>query len=185
MPSRPQKDQGMAPSLRYALRRTLVFVTFAALLGSTAVAPPVQERLGELELSLDAKSWRIERPAQHILNIVPIGKMAKTGRPVVVTKTESNNLRDCEALARAQLPGSLYEEPKGLEVEVGGLRAFAVHAHTRCRNATPTGMAICIPHGGIGYVLTNRIAGCRAGGGNPFSGDDWFEDLIRGIRFVP
>ena len=124
-------------------------------------------------------------PAQHILNVVPLGTMAETARPVVITHSASNNLRDCEVQARAQLPESLYDKPKGREVEVGGLKAVAVHAHTRCRNATPTGIAICIPHRSIGYVVTNRIVGCRTVSGNPFSGSDWFDDLINGIRFAP
>jgi hypothetical protein len=65
------------------------------------------------------------------------------------------------------------------------LRGVAVHAHTRCRNATPIGIAVCVPHRGIGYVLVNRSDDCRTVGGNPFSGMDWFENLIKGIRFTP
>ncbi len=175
----------MASCLPYLLPRMLAIVAFAALFGSAAVAQLMRENLGELKLSIDAKSWRIERPAQHILNVVPIGTMAKTGRPVVVTQVASNNLRDCEVLARAQLPETLYYQLEEREVKVGGLKAVAVHAHTRCRNATPTGIAICIPHRGIGYVLTNRIVGCRTVSGSPFSGSDWFDDLISGIRFAP
>ena len=179
------EDQGMALCLRHPLRRILAVVAFAALFESAAEAQLVRERFGELELSIDAKSWRIERPAQHILNVVPLGTMAETARPIVITHSASNNLRECEVQARAQLPESLYDKPKGREVEVGGLKAVAVHANTRCRNATPTGIAICIPHRGIGYVVTNRIVGCRTVSGNPFSGSDWFDDLINGIRFAP
>lgn len=175
----------MARHLRYALRRMLEIVAIVVLFGATALAQPVRERFGDLDLSLDAESWRIERPAHHILNVVPIGKMADTGRPVVITRSASSDLEDCEALARAQLPGRLYDEPKSREVEVGGLKAVAVHARTRCRNATPSGVAICIQHRGTGYVLTNRIAGCRSVSGNPFSGNAWFEELTRGVRFAP
>jgi hypothetical protein len=175
----------MALGVRDALRRTLECVFFALLFGSTAVAQPVREHFGELELSIDTRNWRIERFAQHIMTVVPIGTMAKTGRPVVVTQAASKDLADCEILARAQLPVSLYNEPLLGEVEVGGLKAVWVHAQTRCRNATPTGIAVCIPHRGFGYVLTNRIIGCRMAGGNPFSGNDWFEDLTKGIRFAP
>jgi hypothetical protein len=170
---------------RYVLRRTFEFVTLACLFGAAAVAQPVREQFGEMELSIDTGNWRIERPAQHIVNIVPIGAMANKAHPVVMTQATSNDLSSCEDIARAQLPGSLYADPKRREVEVGGMGAVAVYARTRCRNATPTGIAVCIPHRGIGYVLVNRIDGCRTAAGNPFSGIDWFEDLLKGIRFAP
>jgi hypothetical protein len=175
----------MALRMRYLLRRVLAIVALATLLGSAAMAQLMREHFGELELSTDAKSWRIERPAQHLLTIVPIGTMAKTASPVLVTQAAITNFADCEVLARAQLPEPLYHQPEGQEVEVGGLKAVAVHAQTRCRNATPTGIALCIPHRGIGYVLTNRIGECRMVSGSPFSGSDWFDNLTKGIRFAP
>lgn len=175
----------MAQFLRKAHRHALGFVAFAVLLGLPAAAQPISEQVGALALALDGKSWRIERSADGIVNIVPIGAMAKTARTVIVTRAASKDLGDCEDLARAQLPASLYGEPTSREVNVGGLKAVAFNARTRCRNATPTGMVVCIPYRGVGYLLTNRISGCRSSDGNPFSGSGWFEDLMSGIRFMP
>jgi hypothetical protein len=83
------------------------------------------------------------------------------------------------------LPTSLYVEPTRRDVVVGGVNAVAFSARTRCRNATPLGMVVCVPYRSVGYVLADRIVGCRDSDGNAFSGSDWFEDLIGGIRFTP
>ncbi len=175
----------MAPRLRSLLQHTLELVTFIIVFGSIAESEPIRKRFGELVLSIDSKHWRIERPAQHTLNVVPIGALAKTRRPIVVTQSASHDLRGCEVLARTQLPESLYGVIEARAIEVGGLQAVSVQAHTRCRNATPTGVAICIPHRGIGYVLTDRISGCRSAGGSAFSGGNSLEELTTGVQFGP
>lgn len=175
----------MSQRLRSALRWALPLALLAGLPGAPPVAQTARERLGEMELSIDATSWRIERPAQHGLKLVPIGEMAKAAGTVVVTQASSRNLADCEAHARAQLSGFHYDSPTSAQIEVGGLPAVAMYAPTRCRNATPKGIAVCIPYRGMGYVLVNRIEGCRTGdGGNPFAGRDWFRGLLEGIRFT-
>jgi hypothetical protein len=176
----------MASWLRYLLQSTLVLVASGALIGSAALAEPTRELFGQLQLSIDAKSWRIERPAGNILIVVPIGTLAMERRLVVITQTASSDLRDCEAQARVQLGKPLYGDQKAHEVEIGGVKAIAVRASPGCRNAAPRGVAICIPHRGIGYVLADRIIDCQnAGVGGLISGSDWFQELTRGIRFVP
>jgi len=81
----------------------------------------------------------VEHPAQDTSNIVPIGTMAHTAGLVIITRSASSDLGKCEGLARAQPPGSLYDEPKQREVKVGGLIAVAVQARTTCRMRRPTG----------------------------------------------
>jgi hypothetical protein len=169
------------PSVRLA--RT-TFVVFAIVCGAEAMAEPKLERFGDMVLTFDGQRWEVVRSAPNILNVRPIGALAKIGRPIILTQGTSRNLRECESEARSNLPSSLFADHLVGETSVAGLQAITLRAHTRCRNATPPGVSICIPYRDASYVLTHRIASCRDFGGSPYSGADWFDELIAGIRFV-
>ena len=174
----------MPANLPHLLRRAMSVLAFGIVLGSVAMADPKRESLGALDIAVDTTRWRVERPAPHVLTIVPIDALAKRQRHITIMQAISPDLADCERLARVQLPASLYNEAKAWPIDVGGSKAVALHASTRCRNATPRGVAICVPHQGKAYVVVDRIEGCRAAG-NPFSSTDLFDELIRSIRFSP
>src|SRR6266704_2308773 len=102
----------------------------------------------------------------------PIGAIAEMHGPVSVSRSPSDGIDSCEALARDELPESLYEKPTSQAIEVAGLAVFRFVAHTRCRNATPQGVVICAHNGGSAFLLTMRLVSCRSGPGSPFSRTD-------------
>jgi hypothetical protein len=174
---------GLARRLPSAGLWRTTFAAFAIVCGAEAMAEPRLERLGDMVLTFDDQRWEIVRSAPNILSVRPIGSLAKTGRPMTLTQGTSRNLQECEGEARSKLPSSLFTEHLVGEIIVADLQAITLRAHTRCRNATPHGVSICIPYRGVSYVLTHQIASCREVGGSPFSDANWFEDLIAGIRF--
>jgi hypothetical protein len=112
----------------------------------------------------------------------PIGAIAEMHGPVSVSRKPSDGIDSCEGLARIELPGSLYEKPTSQAVEAAGLAALRFVAHTRCRNATPQGVVICIHNRGSAFLSMNLVS-CRSRAGSPFSRTDPLQELIGGIRF--
>lgn len=141
-------------------------------------------RLGEMELSYDTTRWRAEPASGNSATMRPIGDVARKLDPVVVDHSPAGDRR-CEHLARGKLAGGPYDEPTISTTEIAGRPATRITAHTRCRNAMPRGVVICIEHRGAAYLLSATAPSCRSGGHNLFSGIDPLKELADGIRFLP
>jgi hypothetical protein len=165
--------------------RVLLSFAFIFWSGLSARAEPLTLRLGEMELVYDAARWRADATSDASVMMQPIGALATVLDPVRVTKAPDIGRDGCEGLARTQLSASLYDRPTIVPFAVANVRAIRMEAHSRCRNAMPSGVAVCMPYRGSGYVLTVSQTGCRDGARNLFSGIDPLEELVRGIRFVP
>jgi hypothetical protein len=167
-----------------SVMRTVLSLACLLWFGSTALAAePRTLRLGHMELVYDAERWIAERSNDNLVTMRPIGAIAEMHGPVSVSRKPSDGIDNCEGLARIELPGSLYEKPTGQAVEVAGLAALRFVAHTRCRNATPQGVVICIHNRGSTFLLTMNLVSCRGRAGSPFSRTDPLQELIGGIRF--
>lgn len=179
------------PRMRWGVgRRLLCLLQFSVLLTAasfTATAQTTHVRLGALEMVLDG---RAPRAGCAVLGVRPAssgrraGDLARHVRSFFVMQTPIGDLDACEALARAQLE-SLYDEPRVRTIDVESVQAVEARAHTRCRNLTPAGAAICIPYRGFAYLLVDRIAGCQSGGLMLRSTADWLDRIVGSIRFPP
>jgi hypothetical protein len=174
---RPHVGGGLLPLIQVSALLTL--------LTHAATAQTTRLRVGELEMALDGQSWRFEQEEPTSLRLVPIGKMSEHARPVLVTRTPIDGLGNCEALARAQLAQFRYGEPKVRMIDVGSVQAVQASAHSRCRNLTPVGTAICIPYRGWAYLIVDRIVGCKNAGLALRSTGDWFDDVVGSVRLSP
>ena len=153
--------------------------------GLAFAAEPRTFRLGKMEIAYDPGRWSSERGRESSVTMLPIGALAQSLTPVVITRaSESRGLDDCSVLARQVLRQDLYVEPTTSPMGVAERPAIRFTAHTRCRNSTPSGVAICTYHAGSGYVLSMTIASCRTGGGG-LGGPDTLDEFTQGIRFVP
>ncbi|RZI38760.1 hypothetical protein EGT07_32555, partial [Herbaspirillum sp. HC18] len=131
-------------------------------------ADPRSLRLGDVEVVYDGERWNAEAAGQDGFAMQPIGTAARKLDPVHISKVPSESAEACTALARSRLPISLYDEPTAAPIDIAGVRAIRLTAHTRCRNAMPQGVVVCAYHRGNSYLLTASKAGCRSGGVNLF-----------------
>jgi hypothetical protein len=152
--------------------------------GTLAAAQTHSVRIGDMELDYDASRWRPEPGGADEVAMHPIGAAGVKLDPVHLERFPRSQREDCETLAPAQLPASLYEEPMADVTTVAGLPSLRMEAHTRCRNAMPTGVVICTAHHGSVYVLTANRPSCDSGGRNLFSGIDPLQELVGGITFA-
>ena len=113
-----------------------------------------------------------------------IGDSARELDPVMVDRDPAG-IADCGQLARRKLGHQLYDEATQSVTEIAGRPAVRLAAHTRCRNAMPQGVVICVEHRGTAYLLSATRPGCRSGGRNLFSGIDPLLELADGVRFLP
>jgi hypothetical protein len=152
--------------------------------GLAAAAEPGALRLGEMELVYDTARWRVESAGENSVTLQPVGDAARTLDPVMVDRGPGSE-KDCERLARRRLVDRTYEEATASAAEIAGRPAVRLTAHTRCRNAMPRGVVICVEHRGTAYLLSATRPGCRSGGRNLFSGIDPLLELAGGVRFQP
>jgi hypothetical protein len=149
-----------------------------------AAAEPRSHRLGEMELVYDAARWRAEPANGRSVTLQPIGEAAGKLDPVMVDRGPAGD-GGCEHLARGKLAAGPYAEPAIATMEIAGRPAIRITAHTRCRNAMPRGVVICVEHRGSAYLLSATVPGCRSGARNLFSGIDPLMELAGGVRFPP
>jgi hypothetical protein len=146
-----------------SVMRTVLSLACLLWFGSAALAAePRTLRLGHMELVYDAERWITERSNDNPVTMRPIGAIAEMHGPVSVSRKPSDGIDSCEGLARIELPGSLYEKPTSQTVEVARLAALRFVAHTRCRNATPQGVVICIHKRGSAFLLTMNLVSSAA-----------------------
>jgi hypothetical protein len=115
----------------------------------------------------------------------PIGDIARKLDAVLLTRAPAYDVDSCDALARRQLLGSLYDKPTASPIEIAGIAVVRMVAHTRCRNAMPEGVAVCLPYRGSGYLMVSTRPSCRSGANNLFSGIDPLQELLGDVRFAP
>jgi hypothetical protein len=175
------------PALHARRRGFLEPVALAMLLqfGMPAAAEQQSLRLGKMELAYDAARWRAEATAEGSVTMQPIGAIADRLDPVHVGRATGRDIDDCKGMARATLTGPMYEDPVVGYLDVAGVRSVRLKAPVKCRNAMPSGVAICVPYRGSSYTLSASHPGCRSGARNLFSGIDPLDELLRGVRFVP
>jgi hypothetical protein len=167
-----------------SVMRTVLSLACLLWLGSTALAAePRTLRLGHMEIVYDAERWIAERSNDNLVTMRPIWALAEGRVPVSVSRKPSDGTDSCEGLARIELPEWLYQKPTSQAVEVAGLAALRFVAHTRCRNATPQGVVICIHDRGSTFLLTMNMVNCGDRFGSPSSRTDHLQELIDGIRF--
>jgi hypothetical protein len=141
-------------------------------------------RIGGLELWYDAERWRADAAGADAVTMEPVGVLAGKLDPVRVTRASYSGDDACERLARSELPGDMYEEPSVDTVDVAGVKALRMTAPTRCRNAMPNGVAICMRAGGNTFLFTASRPGCRSGANNLFSGSDPLAELVESVQFA-
>lgn len=151
----------------------------------SAFAEAGRLRLGQMELAYDAHRWRAEASALSDVTLRPIGELARELDPVRLNAVPVEGPADCEGHARDALTGEIYEGAHATAVAVAGVDAVRLSAWTRCRNAMPHAVAICVAHEGLGYLFVVRQHSCQGGGNNLFSGIDPLAELLEGVRFVP
>jgi len=169
------------------MRRASALAMAACLLWSCAVAAaePKTLRFGQMELAYDGERWRPEFAGDATISMQAAGAIARKLDTIAIARAPTEGLEGCKELGQRQFIGSLYDEPKTSPIEVAGVAGIRLSAHTRCRNATPKGVVVCLPYRGTGYVLKATQTGCRSPGYNLFSGIDPLQELLDGIRFVP
>ena len=150
-----------------------------------AAAEPQTLRFGDMELVYDAARWRADTRDENAVAMQPIGDGARKLDAVVLAKGPARDVEECGALARRQLSASFYDEPTTSAVDIAGIAGVRVLAHTRCRNAMPQGLVVCLPHRGSGYMVVATRPSCRSGANNLFSRIDPVQELLDGVRFVP
>jgi hypothetical protein len=163
--------------------RAILVLAAAIAAGAAAAATPKLLRLGDMQISYDGARWRADASGEGVLTMHPVGAIATKFDPVRVTRAPGD--QSCEKLGRDALPKTLYEDTAGIHIDVAGMKALRMSAHTRCRNAMPQGVVICMMSGGSAYLLTASRDGCRSGGNNLFSGIDPLNELMGGLRFTP
>ena len=146
-------------------------------------AEPQSFVFGQMEIAYDGERWKLEAGSESRITMIPAAALATASSPVSITRALSDGIDGCGALARLELGEDLYQKPTTSPTEISGLPAIRFTAHTRYRNATPEGVAICTYRAGSAYLLTMTIAGCRSGG--RLGGPDPIQELTQGIRFVP
>lgn len=142
-------------------------------------------RLGSLELSYDTARWTMQGAGEHAFDFKPVGESSRNHEDVRVTWKPSERSEGCQAEVRQVLWSEMYEQPVATSVEIAGIAAERFVADTRCRNAVPKGIVICVPRRDGVYLIAATRSSCRDGGRSPFSGVDPLEELARGAKFSP
>jgi len=160
------------------------FLLAACLAPDMAAAEPRTLRLGDMELAYDGERWRAEPDGDRAVTMRPAGAIERKLDPITLTWAPAEGIEGCRTLA-ARAFSDLYEQPEAGPIEIAGTPGIRLAAHTRCRNATPTGVVACVPYRGSVYLLTATQTSCRSPGFNLFSGIDPLRELLDGMRFLP
>lgn len=136
--------------------------------------------LGAARVRYDDTRWKA-LPSDGNVRFEPIGDAAHKLDPVELHVADATV--SCAELASRAFTFGHYDsdELAPTAVKVGGLAGERFEAHTRCRNATPKGVVICVKRGGVAYLLQSLNPGCH--GRNLFSGIDPLAQIAGGISF--
>lgn len=160
----------------------LVSAVCAAVMAAVpAGASQAVARIGDARISYDAARWQVTT-APTGLYFEPLDESERLD-PLALQVTQSEET--CEALAARAFPPENYDvgDLAPTPIRLGGVEGVTLAAHTRCRNATPPGVAACVRVNGRAYVLQSVPIGCR--GRNLFRGIDPLEEIGDGLSFDP
>lgn len=137
--------------------------------------------LGGARVRYDDTRWTALRLESRV-RFEPIGDAAGKLDPVELHVADA--AVSCAELASRAFTFGPYDsdELAPTAVKVGGLAGERFEAHTRCRNATPKGVLICVKSGGVAYLLQSLNPGCH--GRNLFSGIDPLDEIAGGLTFT-
>lgn len=152
-----------------------------ALAAGSAIAADATVTLGDARVRYDDARWRA-LPSEGSVRFEPIGDAARKLDPVELHIADAS--ASCTELASRAFTFGHYDvsEITGTPVSIGGVAAERFAAHTRCRNATPQGVVMCVRSGGSAYLLQSLNPGCR--GRNLFSGVDPLAEITNGLSFA-
>lgn len=142
-------------------------------------------QLGALTVIYETDRWLAARMTDDDVQFYPIGTDDHHRGRVRVSRRLAGDDKACETMANNLLAPPLYERPVAAGTSAfAGLAASRFKAHTRCRNATPEGMVICVGHRGYAYGASTRQISCRDGS-NPFAGQGWLDEFVMGAKLSP
>lgn len=166
------------------MMRAFAVAMLIALAIADADAGEAIAELGDVRVTYDDARWRtVERHGR--IEFAPQGENAHRMDGAVLRVSDGDGDNACSDLALRAFEVGHYDT-NGLAptpVVVGGIPGQRFEAHTRCRNATPRGVAICVKHGAYAYLLQSLNSGCR--GNNLFSGIDPLNEIAAQITFTP
>jgi hypothetical protein len=132
------------------------------ILTCAAVAEARKFGIGDLTLDVDLSRWQVERRGGDELVLEPTGEAVEKVNPLSVRHIAVDGGATCEGLAHEALDAKLYVEIQASAAVTAQLPAVRFESRTRCRNATPKGIVICVKYGGALYLFISRIADCQS-----------------------
>lgn len=156
-------------------------MALATLHPSPAMAGKAVVRLGDASIRYDDARWRVSTP-HDALHFEPVATTRPRLDPVTVRRVQTDE--PCRVIAEGVFGFGLYDEHsiKHGATRIGGIAGELYTAHTRCRNATPVGVVVCVRANARTYLVQSVQAGCT--GRNLFSGVDPLAELAGGMTFA-
>jgi hypothetical protein len=163
-----------------------LFVAGAAWAAEMAALP-----LAEATIRFDRTRY-IGEPAGDAIRFVPLAgaqdHAQHRDRPrhtVIVRAVPARAAPTCLRLVQDAFGSDLYDisSMKTWTVTIGGRKAMRASAHTRCRNATPTGEVACVRGESHVYLLEELQRDCQSG--FPFQHADALGEIAAGLSMPP
>lgn len=169
-------------SARNVRRTALPLLVLLSCMVGAARATEMIVNLGDARVRYDDARWTAT-PSAASIRFEPQGEVMRRVDPVELQMVDEAG--DCDALAARAFALGPYDESEITRqaTRIGGIDGVRLSAHTRCRNATPRGVAACVRFEGRAYLLSAVLPGCR--GRNLFTGIDPLSELVAGISFLP
>lgn len=142
----------------------------------------VHVQLGALTALVDRKDWSFEVKGDDRLVLSPASSESEDLEPVELVRVKNAGASSCEALVRAELPQTLYNDFNTEPALLSGVPAVRAEARTRCRNLTPKGIAICAALGQDVYLVVSRIETCQRGPGSAVADGSPIDKILRVLR---
>lgn len=175
----------------YTRATTLGGLLLALIAGQTPASGPagaaelVHIELGALSALVDRKDWGFEVTGDDRIRLTPMEPGNDDLEPVELVRVKAAAPGACPDLIGAELTEELYRKAETKPATLSGLPATRAEAHTRCRNATPKGVAVCAVAGIDAYLVVSRIETCRRGPGSAFAGESPLDKLLRVLQLAP
>lgn len=169
---------------RPARAHWLVSSALIAGLATAATAKPRAVTLGDLTFTLETTRWQPETLGADAIALQPAGDAIEKVDTIEVRRISSDVRISCSGLARDVLHADLYADMRSASIVVGNRPATRFEALTRCRNATPAGVVVCVANGGALYLIHSRISDCRSAPPLLHSTSDPIAEILQGAVFA-